>query len=352
MATTDDLLDLVGIGQRTSTWRFDVLDDSLNVTGSFHPAVSPPTVSNDTTRPIMRTLDGLVLPPGVIDDLNLLADRVRPVMLLENGAQEPCGVFMFADSSSALSTGGDTVTASLVDQSLILDQPVSDPFIVKAGTSATAAITALLAGSSVGWNSTVEASGFLAGEDLVYPAGTSRLEAINAIGKLAGYFPLYFDRNGAAVVRLVPDLASVDPTFEIVAGRFLADSAVVSDGALVAPNRYLAVESGSSDAPVVGVWDVPATAPNSSYNRGGLVVAKQFSAQGLGTQAAADAAAKAFGQIDQASYTKVSYSTPPDPRHDSFDVSSFLGVTYLEVGWSMPLLEGEAMTHDLRLVYT
>ena len=55
---------------------------------------------------------------------------------------------------------------------------------------------------------------------------------------------------------------------------------------------------------------------------------------------------------DAADYTCVSFSSAPDPRHDTFDVIDLLGVRYREQRWSTRLEEGAVMAHDLRRVYS
>ncbi len=44
-------------------------------------------------------------------------------------------------------------------------------------------------------------------------------------------------------------------------------------------------------------------------------------------------------------------NTPPDPRHDSYDVIFWLGSLWLELGWSMTLTPGGVMGHTLRKAY-
>lgn len=352
MPTTDALLDLQDVNQRTSTFRFLLLDQTLAAIGEVHPTVTPPSISLDTSRPVMRTLDSLQFAPGELDDVNPFIDLVRVQMVMENGAVEDCGIFAFDDQSDALATYGNTTTVSLLDLSSFLNEGASKPIVVKAGTNAGVAAQTLIAMGALPTSAVIDPTVFAPAEDLAFPAGTAPLAVLNQIAALAGWFPFYVDRHGVPRLRLVPSLSSVDPDFTVGAGRFYTDSAVVSSGLLSAPNRYLAVDSGTTAAPVVGVWDVPDAAPNSIRNRGGRAKTKTTRVQGLGTQAAADTAAMAFGQLDQATYTHGSYTGPPDPRHDPFATVAFLGVNYLETGWRMALREGDPMSHDLRLVYS
>jgi hypothetical protein len=51
-------------------------------------------------------------------------------------------------------------------------------------------------------------------------------------------------------------------------------------------------------------------------------------------------------------FERVELSTPPDPRHDSHNVIRWQGENWLELAWSMPLVEGGEMRHVLRKAYT
>jgi len=50
----------------------------------------------------------------------------------------------------------------------------------------------------------------------------------------------------------------------------------------------------------------------------------------------------------QTIFERVSLTTAPDPRHDSYNVIRWQGSNWLELGWSMALVEGGTMNHLLR----
>src|SRR5690606_15679444 len=106
VATTDDLLDLApGVGQRAASFRFDVLDRDGAVIGQVQPDTrSVPVVENNINRAIKRDLRGLVLMPADEAAIDPVGDRIRPVMVLENGEQLAWGLFLFVDASAELYT--------------------------------------------------------------------------------------------------------------------------------------------------------------------------------------------------------------------------------------------------------
>ena len=115
-------------------------------------------------------------------------------------------------------------------------------------------------------------------------------------------------------------------------------------------NRFVVVSNdpGSDAEPVVGVYDVPASAPHSIAQRG-FVLPKTVDVQ-VRSQAQATVYARTLG-LQQTVYEVVELSTPVDPRHDAYEVVRWDGVRWLEVSWTMPLVPGGEMRHTLRRAY-
>lgn len=351
MATTDDLLDLApGVGQRAATFRFDVVDRGGAVIGQVQPdSSSVPVVENNINRSIKRDLRNLVLTPADEAAIDPVSDRIRPVMVLENGAQLPMGLFLFVEASTEVHGYGRTGRGSLVDQNYILDQPVATSVGYGAGAGIGLALEALFGGAGIGAYD-VDASGTIA-NPIAWPAGTSRLQIMNDLAAMAGCYSVYFDNAGVGRVRPVPDLAETEPTVRYEAGRNIFEGSIIeTDNLLDSPNRYIVIDSSATENPIVGVYDVPDDAPHSIPNRG-FVVARVIEEQGLENVAAANARARAAAAQSAADFKWVTFDGPPDPRHDTFDIIEFLGIKHREQRWVCPLIEGAAMTHDLRRVY-
>lgn len=351
MATTDDLLDLApGIGQRAASFRFDLVDRDGAIIGQVQPDTgSVPVVENNVNRAIKRDLRGLVLMPEDEAAINPVSDRVRPVMVLENGDQLAWGLFLFVEASTEVHGYGRVGKGSLVDLNYVLDQPVATSVGYAAGQGIALALEALFAGAGIG-NYLVEATGTIA-NPVAWPAGTSRLQIMNDLAAMAGCYSVYFDNVGVGRVRPVPDLATTEPTVRYLAGRNIYEGSIIeTDNLLDSPNRYIVIDSSATEAPIVGVYDVPDDAPHSIINRG-FVVARVIEEQGLESVAAANARARAAAAQSAADYKWVTFDGPPDPRHDTFDIIEFLGIKHREQRWVCPLVEGAAMAHDLRRVY-
>lgn len=350
MPTDAELLDLVA-PLRESSFRFDVLDASLAYAGTLEVAAdSNPTVSNDTNRAIKRTLSGVKLPPAAAADVNPFADRVRPTMILSNGSEYPLGVFLFADWSRTPDTPDLGGEGGLVDQTLIVDDPLAASVTLAQGASLSDFAARLLADAGLPAVN-VASSPLTAGKALTWPIGTSRLAVLKAVAELLGYYSLYFDAAGTARMVPVPELAYADADLVYAAGgRVLHSTIVESDDAMDAPNRFLVIDTGATATAIVGTWDVPGSAPHSYLNRG-FYMTSVTEVQGLATQADADAAAAAIGQAAGVGYSHLQFASALDPRHDTFQLVEFDGLVWREESWTFPMEEGSAMGHKLRRVY-
>jgi hypothetical protein len=211
------------------------------------------------------------------------------------------------------------------------------------------AISGLLKGIPV--NYMVEASTYYTIG--VWNAGTNRGSALGDLSIDGDFFAPWFDRTDTLRFIRTFDPSAKIPQFNYDTGnRVSRESITFSDNLLEAPNRFIVISSGDvangTKLPVVGRYDVPASAPHSISNRG-FVIPEVIDWQVDFTDQA-NAIAANFGQR-QTLFETVEFNTPPDPRHDSYDVFVFNGIKWLEIAWSMELVEGGTMSHTGRRTY-
>lgn len=352
MPTTTDLLDLApNVGQRSSTIRWDVLDRTLTKIGTVTPDAQPAArVTLNIAQAIKRTLTGVMLSAGVQEEVDPFGQRLRPVWVLENGAEFPLGVFIFGSMDRIRDEWGLDARVTAVDQTIIVDQAIVYSVGLAAGDDIRAAILQQLATANVPVYDVDTRIVEQVATPILWPSGTSRLKIVNELAAMAGAFSLYFDNAGTGRIEVIPDETSGPADHEYRAGGRMLPGMVESDDLLQAPNRFLVIDTSNREAPVTGVYDVPDDAPHSFANRGFHVV-EVIEEQGLTSNAAATARAYAAFVEAQGGYQWVQFSSAPDPRHDVFDTVDYLGVRYRERGWTLPLIEGGEMTHDLRRVY-
>lgn len=352
MPITADLASLHGIGLRATSYRFDLLDNDEAVIGALHPVRDEgltPVITHDRSRLIMRDMTNLNLAPDETAHVNPLSDRVRPWMLLEDGSEHPLGVFIFAEASAPHYSYGRTLSSSLVDKSIILDQPLDHSVSVSAGWYVRPIILALFAEVDV--DVAVDSSGVTFGGPMSWAAGTSRMQVIVDLCTVAGYMPPFFHHTGVCHVHqfIDPDDHDVDVSYG-EGHNIYAASPVETNDLLRTPNRVVMVGNDANNTPVVGSYDVPAGSPFSFEVRGFRVV-EVIQQQGLESNATAAAAARTYA-LTRHVFEHVSFSGPPDPRHDGHTVVDYLGEHWLESQWSLPLTAHGPMTHTLQKVYS
>jgi hypothetical protein len=359
---TDDLLNLpIFIGQVGSSFRFDLVDGASGMhLGTVTPlADSPPTLEHDTSATISRRVQSFTL--GVADSaaINPLTDRVAITMILgDTGRTEfPLGRYMFADKTGARFSQGTITAATLFDEMFIVDQDMEQGFNAL-GQSVDVAIRRLLDGLPIGEiyiDSTSQSS------TNSWGSGSSRGSALTELATVGGLFKPWFNHlNQLRAIRAfepggqIADIDLDDPP------RVYAGSIAESDDLLSAPNRYVVVsnniggsystdgEEEAAPPPVVGVYDVPSSAPHSIAQRG-FVLSQVLEAQ-VTTHTAAGIYARTLGRQRDV-YQRVELSTPPDPRHDGYQVIRWDGRLWLETGWTLPLTPGGDMRHKLRRAF-
>lgn len=347
-----ELLDLDTVTSRGEKVRFDVVDATGLTVGAVHP-VKAPTITCDATGQIKRKMTGFALTPSEAADVDVLAHRVRPWWVLDDATEYPLGVFLFAEASRSVYTYGDPLTATLVDQGLVLAQEIDRTVGFDTGTTAAQAIATVLEAAGV-FGSTLEiSSSFTIGSPIAWPAGnagTTWAKILDDLCGKAGAYPAYFDSTGRCVVRTVEDVAAATPRLDY-SRRTVAGSITSSNDLLIAPNRFLAVDTSATDAAIFATFDVPDAAPHS-YARRGFRITKVVEAPGVGDQAQAAAAAQAAYTATPIAYAKASWSTPADPRAETFDVVRLWdGNVWLETSWALPCSAGAVMTHQATRVF-
>jgi hypothetical protein len=342
----DPVLDLdPWVGQRQATFRFERFNAVTGLEmGELHPVRSA-TLSHDTTRTIKRQL---LLELGTEDtaSLSTVQDRVRVFMVFPSGVEYPLGVYMFTDASRQLFTAGQLGQMALNDEMFLVDQQV-DKAVNGVERPVMDVVQEVLAGLPVEYS--LESAPFESAES--WAIGATRGQILESLAVTGDYFSPWFGNDGKLHFVRTFDPATKIPDFDFDAGnKVVREPILMTDDLLTAPNRIVVVSNSSLDpeVEVVGTYDTPSTAPYSVAQRG-FVVAQVLSLQ-LSDVVQAQAVAEGLAQR-QTVFERVGLTTAPDPRHDSYNVVKWQGDLWLELAWSMSLVEGGAMNHLLRKAY-
>ncbi len=343
---TDRLLDLEAwVGQRSATFRFVLTD---GVTGEQLGDLNPirgASLSHDTSRTIKRQLS---LSLGVSDTaaVNPITDRVAVYMVFASGSQYPLGRYMFTDTSKQLFTSGRLGNFALNDEMFLVDQQITTG-VNGVGTNVMIVVQRVLDGLPISF--TMEACPFSSAES--WGPGIGRGQVIESLSVSGDYFSPWFGNDGLMHFIRTFDPATKVPDFDFDENHLvLRDGIVETSNLLTAPNRFVVVSNTATDpaSAVTASADVPSTAPHSVANRG-FVLASVLDLQ-LSNTAQAAAVAQGLAQRNTI-FETTTLTTPPDPRHDSYNVIRWQEDLWLELGWSMQLVEGGTMTHLLRKSY-
>lgn len=343
-----------GVGQRTATFEFDVVDIITGYRRTVNPVNDQPaSLSHDTRRVIKRVVSGLRF--GVADTamLNTVSSRLEIFMRINN-VPYPLGQYIFNDQTEFVHTSGNLSSASLYDNGFIVDQDLEHSFpglqaFPEDPTPVDTVINQLLAGLPITY--TLEDTSFTTVGS--WSGGASRGSSIEELALDGDYYSPWFDNTNVMRFIRVFDPALAVPTFDLDAGnRVLTDPPpALSSDLLTAPNRFIIISNGSvsnPNVPVFGTYDVPSSAPHSIANRG-FVVPAVYNRQ-VDNDIQAQALARNVGQR-KTLFQRVELHTPPDPRHDSYDVLRWQGANWLELAWTLVLEEGAPMTHVARRAY-
>lgn len=353
--TTEQILNLDGVRRRSDQFRFDLLDQTGAVIGALHPdRERPPVVSNDTTRTVPRSLSSFHLPADETRDINPVTDRVQAWMRLQNGVEFSLGVFLWGDASQPVRGWGEEHSSSLVDRTMILNQPFTGSHGWPAGARTDLIILFLVfqAGFTL---EDIGGSGDVAtlSEPVAWPPGTTYTRALTDVGEQIGIAAPWADRHGLLHFEEPPDPTAGDVTAQIPpygpGTRIIVDSIVRSDDLLAAPNYFFVYDTGIKTSRT-GSYSLPASAPHSEANRG-FRVAMVEGMQGLASTAQADKAARALSRTKGLAFDWINWSSTADPRHDTWDLVQVEGDTFLETGWSLTCRSGAPMRHTARRAY-
>lgn len=334
--------------QRTVSFDFRLLDGYTDV-GPLVVAKSDVRVAFNGAQVIGRTLTGLQLPPGTYDQLNPAKHRVQPRVIIDGGAPQPLGVFTFADPITEHRTSGDTLLPPCLDVLEAVDHAPGQTMGARSGQSVAEWLRVAFAGvPSVNYD--VEDNGAVFGEPMGWAPNESRLTAINDVGRGYGYFPAHSDNEGTARMRIVVD-PDTDGWPALDHEQLMLSTPEPKSGSnyLSAANRYIVIVN-NPDMPLVGVYNLPAAAPHSEFERG-YVRSYSVNVQGPYTQEQVDAAAGALSYVDANQLRSLEYETPLTGDELSWTTVRAFTENWLVHAWSATLKVGGTVAITARRPY-
>lgn len=342
----DPVLDLAPwVGQRSASFRFRrvnaVTGERL---GEIHP-IRGGSLTHDTSRIIKRQLN---ISLGAQDTaaIDPISDRIDLCMVV-NGVEWPLGRYMFTDQTKQVFTSGDLSNVVLNDEMFLVDQETLNG-TNSVGLSIAQTLNLLLAELPIEY--TLEPSPYISAG--AWGRGRARGSILESLAVAGDLFSPWFGNDGVMHFIRTFNPADQIPTFDFDSGyKVFREGISETSDLLTAPNRFIVISNSPNnpDFQVVAVADVPQNAPNSFVNRGFIIA----QTQDLQLTDAGQALAVARGLVNrQTIFERTTLTTAPDPRHDSYDVILWQGELWLELAWSLSLIEGGGMTHTIRRGYS
>lgn len=349
MVPANALLDLAdGIGQVSATVEHRVVSPMNETIGKLEP-LEPTSIEGNTESTDKRSLNGLLVTQTDLADVDPFADRLQPTYVLEDGSEWPCGVFYFVDDVTHDDTGTITSGLALRDGDCLLNDPFLTTFAIPPFGDMTSAANEIADQVGIMWREIPDA-GAVCADPMVWPARTTRKQALAAICAAAGWLPPYFDNRGWLIIRPIPDLtrAAPDQRYDRDGGRVLRATVMTRSNLLSAPNRHVVTNNGPTNGEISAEASVDQSLPFSRERRGRTITA-YHDQQGIGSTAQAAQMAARFASVDPRTFLTVEFTSTPDPRHDLFQIIGWDGVNMREVSYSLPLNPGRdvSMRHVL-----
>lgn len=338
-----------GVGQRGCTFRFKL---SNGVTGEQLGDITPlrnASLSHDTTNTIKRRLS---LTLGLVDSavVDPITARIEPFMVTGDGTEWPLGRYLFTDDSHQEFLNGNLSNLVLNDEMFKIDQQITSGLDASFGEDQGVTNFIIKVLNGLGVELEIERSAFETTQ--AWTAGSNRGSILDALALTGDYFSPWFGNDSKLHFIQAFDPVTRTPDFDYDRGNQVLQASVVhTSDILTAPNRFVVISNSSvnPDVAVTGVVDSPPNSPNSFAKRGFYIpLVKDLQ---IATQEQAVAIAKNLAQR-LTIFERVQLTTPPDPRHDSYNVILWKGDLWLETAWTMNLTEGGTMTHSLRKGYT
>lgn len=346
--SADELLD-GGIPRRIEGFRIDIVDHWGTPIGELPQRGDiMATVRWDTAGRIQRTLNNLAVRAADADDIDPDRDRLAPMMTV-GGVDHPLGLFLWSSPTRRRHPWGRDLEGALgVDLSFILDQRIRQTAYLEPGELLRPFLIAQLEAAGLA-DYDIETSYERTATLVGWPAGTRRATVIDAILGRLGWVG-YFNNAGRYIARRRP-LVGLDAAARSYDdgrhGRIVTSSPTEVDDRWQRPNVWIAIGTGAAGE-IIGVYELPDDAPGSRARRFYEHTAEPIEDPTIASTAQAVARARAAARAASAVTELVDFTARADPRHDGYEIVTYLGDDYLETAWELPLAAGADHAHALR----
>ena len=297
--------------------------------------------------------------PGA--EVNWLTDEIRPELVID-GTVYPLGIFLPATVQESRGREGTqlrTLHVEAYDRCWIVrDHYTETTTYFSAGVNYITAVESLLTSAGIALISSTPTEATLAEAREDWNIGTSYLEIINQLLSEINYNPLWFDKDGTAILEpaSVPSAASIRYTFDLADPATLARPGVQRNTDIYsAPNVFICVCSNADKSgPMVARSENTNPQSQLAIQRRGRRIAKVVQVNNIADQDELQAYADRLRNESMITSETIYLTTG---LLTGFGVDDVVGLiesdemtVCIERGWTMTLTAGGNMQHTLEKV--
>lgn len=332
--------------------RVDVIRNGATLT-TLVPT-SAPEIDCNAMASIKMSMSGVFVEN---ESVNWLTDEIVPVQIID-GEEFPVGIFLPGTITKRTDeNGAHLIAVEAYDRCLILQNTKTEEMLFfGSGEKYTSAIDKLLTDAGVSMRLITPCDATLQTNREDWQIGTDYLTIINALLDEINYCEIWFDSNGCARAeeKKAPTASNIDHEYSDSAGsRLLKRQCSIETDTFNVPNVYIAVcNNPDLEEPMIATAVNDSPASELSVQKRGRRIAEVYKIDNIADQLTLDAYVQNLMFERMMSTETVLVSTANMPGHGVNDTIALIhpdvdGI-YREVGWSLLLGPGEAMTHTLQ----
>jgi len=345
----------------TTQFRYELLNAGEALLGEID--CERAEISYDEGRAIMRTAV-FHISAAHRGEIDFLSDRIRPWLVVTEGGERrefPLGIFLPKSPENIYRAGDRSLVAEAYDKLLILDEDrFVSRFAVAKEMPYISVIERILTTSGV-LGHAISPTDMAVPEDIEFPAGMKKREAVNDLLRRMNYVPLHVDEHGVfgsfsfvnpADRRVDLSYSTVWPTSSrgIILPEFSEKFNYAGD---YAANVFICVGMDTEGGEIVATYENEnPLSPLSTVRRGRRIVDFQ-KVSGMHTRESLELYARRLAAERSIATGKLTFKTPLVPGHGCFktlhltipELSDTPG-KFAETAWHMDLRPGGQMTHE------
>ncbi len=342
-------------GYQKRSFKYDLLDNQENFKKTLtNVELKGNSISFDNFSNCKRY--GNIKLLGNDPDIDFINDRIKIYITLDNGVTEltyPLGVYLLSSPIKKMVT--KTIYSYSVDVysklQILIEDKVIERYVLKKDTTYTTTIKSLL--SSAGLDiSKVENSDETASRDIVFNAGTSKLDIINNLLEQINFYPVYTDFEGVPVCK--PSTLDKNRTadyFYRINQDSIVDFGLTQDLDLFnVPNVITRVVTNAETETLISTYKNYDESDPTSIPSRGREIDDYKEISDIPSQLSLDNFVQLEAERLREVYGEVSFSTSLNPLHEFKECIEVNGEVYIESSWTMSLDVTGKMSHEARRV--